>query len=124
MNLFDKKWKGKNGVYTVRWCELCDVASIRCLEKDCSGSTCNSGGCSMCKDDFEEFHTYTTHVYAYLTEEEKRIYEKTLRLKHFIMETIPTGMKRLDWKKLDSEEKLSGYDGWMFLPEIYGKKPT
>ena len=122
-DIFANLWNGEQGKHLVTWCGLCNTAIISCLEPDCHGSTCNAGGCDKCKKDFDEFNTYKTTVFEYLTDEEKSVYEKALRIQHFIMETIPTGMKELDWKKLDSEGKLSDYDRWMFLSEIYGKKP-
>ena len=118
-----KKWQGKNGHYVVKWCDLCDTATISCLEKNCHGSSCNVMGCSKCREDFDEFNKAKTCIWEYLTLEERDIYDKCRQLKKHIIETIKTGDKEIDWKKLDDEGHLSDYDRWMFLPEIYGKKP-
>lgn len=122
--LFDKTWQGKQGLYTVIWCDLCNAATIGCLETDCHGSTCNGGGCDKCKEDHAEFATYKTNVYHYLTKEEREVYDKALSIQQFIMNTVPEGMKELDWKKLDDAGCLSDYDRWNFMPDVYGKRPV
>ncbi len=116
--IFGTKWKNK---YIIKWCDLCDCAVISCIEDNCRGSSCNGTGCSKCRDDFDEFNKSKTSVFEYLTLEERDTYIKCNQLKKHIMETLADGDKEIDWKKLDKEGKLSGYDCLIFLPEIYGK---
>ena len=107
------KWKDK---YQVRWCDLCNCAYIHC--EHCRGSTCNGHGCEKCKQDGIEFSKYFRSVECYLTPEEAKIYDKCLRLKKFILKTIPQGDKQIDWKKLKEAGELSQNDEEMFRDEI------
>ena len=117
--LCNGKWKAKSGrEYVINWCYLCDCAGFSCLEKDCHGSTCNCGGCDICGPDQDEFREYKTSIYNYLTDEEMKVYEKCLRIKKHILETIPEGMKEIDFKFLDKEGKLSQNERVMFEKEL------
>lgn len=118
MNI-NEQWISSNGnKYSVGWCDLCDCAFIACFELNCHGSTCNAGGCDKCKDDFDEFNTYKTQVENYLTDEEKTIYNKCLRIKDFILSTIPRGDKQIDFKKLQQNGRLSKSDEKVFTKEL------
>lgn len=101
---FAKKWKDK---YPITWCELCETAIIICTH--CHNSSCNGGGCDICINDpdAKEFNECKTHVWDYLTEEEKLIYEKGLRIKRHIIDTISRGEKSINWKKLQEDGELS-----------------
>ena len=110
--IFNAKWKKK---YTVSWCMICDCAYITCPNSKCLGTSCNGAGCKECNNDFDEFLTYNIRVENYLTDKEKNIYHKCLRVKKHILETIPLGIKKIDWKKLNKQKKLSDIERKMFL---------
>jgi len=110
--IFAEKWKNK---YVITWCSLCDSACIACLNPKCLGTSCNGAGCKKCNNDFNEFHSYNIRVENYLTDKEKNIYHKCLRIKKHILETIPLGIKKIDWKKLNKQKKLSDIERKMFL---------
>lgn len=116
--IFNERWKEK---YLITWCYLCENAIIGC--EDCHGTTCNGGSCEKCRDDFAEFGLNKTAVHQYLTEEEKRIYQKCLRIKHFILDTLRVGEPEINWERLSKERRLSQFDQELFLPENsnYGK---
>ena len=108
LNLMSPKYKER---YEISWCELCHVAIITCPK--CKNSSCNGGGCKECLDDFDEFSKKHIRVAYYLSAEEKKIYEKCLRLKHFILETIGEN-DCINFKELEKKGKLSKYDEKMF----------
>ena len=56
---------------------------------------------------------FKTIPFYYLSAEEKKIYEKCLRLKHFILETIGEN-DCINFKELEKKGKLSKYDEKMF----------
>src|SRR6266498_2190781 len=99
-----KKWKNR---YIVKWCELCDRASILC--PDCKNISCNGGSCEKCKEDFIEFTSLKHSIENYLTYEEIKTYLKCLALKKYIVKTLRNGDKEIDWNKLDKEGELSEY---------------
>ena len=107
------KWLGK---YTVGWCDLCGCAYIRCPK--CENISCNGGGCEECIVDDKKFSLYETRVESYLTEEERKIYDKVERLKKFIIESIRRGDLKIDFKALQKEGKLSPNDEEMFAREL------
>jgi hypothetical protein len=106
----DSKWKNK---YPVEWCSLCDTAIIGCAV--CAGTTCNGHSCEFCNQDFDEFCDCKRRVSDYLTEDETAIYQKSLRIKKFILETLRDGDKEIDWNKLNENGELSQNDQNMFL---------
>jgi hypothetical protein len=108
-----KMWKDK---YELSWCDLCDVAVITCPE--CKNSSCNSGSCDKCKEDMKEFSSYKCKVQNYLSEDEIKVYEKSLRIKRHILNTIPLGIKEIDWKKLQSDGELSEWEESLFSKEL------
>jgi hypothetical protein len=115
--IFNDKWRAKSGrEYNVVWCELCDCAIISC--KTCSGSTCNAHCCDKCSDDFDEFNRYQTSILYYINDEEKKTYEKCLRIKHFIRETIIEGKKEINFKELQKNRRLSWNDEVIFSKEL------
>jgi hypothetical protein len=111
----EKKWKDK---YFVEWCDLCDIAIIICPEPGCGGSSCNGHSCEKCDKDITEFNSYKTKVQDYLSKDEIRIYEKCLRIKRHILETLANGEKEINWKKLQSEGQLSGWEEGLFKEEL------
>ena len=104
---FLDKWKDK---YPITWCDLCDTAIIICPE--CHNSSCNGGGCNKCINDpdAKEFSECKTHIWNYLTEDEKIIHEKGLRIKKHILETLSRGEKHIDWKLLRERGELSQHE--------------
>jgi hypothetical protein len=118
------KWKGTNGYYAVKWCDLCDTATISCLEEKCNGSSCNGTGCIKCRPDFSKFNESKTCVKEYLTVEEQGLYDKFVQLKRHIIDSLLRGEKEIDWQKLDKEGRLSEYDCHLFLSETYGENPS
>jgi tRNA U54 and U55 pseudouridine synthase Pus10 len=110
-----KKWKDK---YFVEWCDLCDTAIIICLDPNCGGSSCNGHSCEKCHDDITEFDLCKTKVQDYLSKDEIRIYEKSLRIKKHILETLAKGEKEINWKKLQSNGELSAWEEQLFKEEL------
>jgi hypothetical protein len=74
--------------------------------------------CDKCKDDQKEFNTYKTCIESYLTEDEIKTYDKCLRIKKFILETIPHGIKEINWKELKEQGELSRHDEEIFAKEL------
>lgn len=109
----EKKWKDK---YFVEWCDLCDTAIIVC--KDCKNSSCNGGGCNSCINDFNEFNSCKTKIHEYLSDEEIQIYEKCLRLKKHIIESLNCGEKEINWKQRLADGKFSKNEEEMFKKEL------
>lgn len=105
------KWKGK---YVVSWCHLCNTASISHHGCPGHGSSCNAGGCPDCIEDFKEFNKLKTTVEDYITEEEAKTWEKCLRLRKHIVESLQRGEKQLYWEKLAKEGHLSQNERQMF----------
>jgi len=104
---FVEKWRGK---YTVTWCHDCEVAIIICPH--CYNSSCNGCGCEICVNDpdAKEFMECKTQVQCYLNETDKLIYEKALRIKRHILETLAKGEKQIDWKKCQEDGQLSEWE--------------
>ncbi len=118
-DIFGNKWKAKSGKeYVITWCDLCDCVSFWCREKDCHGSTCNGGGCNICGPDQNEFDEYKRHIRNYISKEELKIYEKCLRIRKFMLETITKGEKQIDFKKLKKDGCLSRIDEEYFSKEL------
>jgi hypothetical protein len=108
--IFGKVWKEK---YPIGWCHLCDVGIITC--PNCKNSTCNGGGCELCRNDFKEFHDTTKpQVEHYLTPDEVKIYHKGVRIRSLIQTSLSLGYNHMDLKKLDEREELSQNDHEMF----------
>lgn len=103
------KWKEK---YTLSWCDHCATAIIVC--PDCKNSSCNGGGCDKCHTDFEDFMKCKITVCAYLTDEEQEVYWKSLRIKHFVQESLAAGQTEINWKQLEEAGKLSRKDAGIF----------
>lgn len=102
-------WKEK---YQIEWCELCNTAIITC--PDCNNSSCSGSGCEKCHNVFSEFNKISKNVGFYLSMEENKIYEKCLRLKSLIRDSLGRGEKKLDFNKLKEEGRLSENDLWLF----------
>jgi hypothetical protein len=113
----DVLWKN---TYQISWCELCNSAVITCPH--CKLSSCSGGGCDKCSDDFHEFNMGWTAVWEYLTHSEEIIYEKIFRLKHFILESLKLGDKKINFEKLISLGKLSSHDKILFSKDIEDEK--
>lgn len=111
--ILGEKWKGK---YILDWCYECDTARITCLE--CKNGSCSGGGCDKCINDFDEFHKSKTCVESYLTEEERRIYDKCLRIRKLILTSLRIGDSKIDWKKLQKDGELSSNDEKVFKEEL------
>jgi hypothetical protein len=103
-------WKG---IYELGWCEICSTAVITC--GICGNSSCGSGGCNHCRRDFDQFNLQKTSVQEYLSPEESLVFEKSLRIKKHILETLGPGEEQIDWLKLAKEGRLSDEDSKMFL---------
>ena len=110
-------WKEK---YEIRWCHMCGVALIEC--EKCEGTTCNSGSCEECQQDFEEFAQNKITVEEYLTPEEQKIYRKGLRIQLLILETLGQGFSQINWKQLQEDGQLSKNDEVMFAKELKDQK--
>jgi hypothetical protein len=108
-------WKEK---YRISWCHLCKTAVIACPA--CKNISCNGGGCDECSETFHEFATIKTGVGEYLTEEEYKIYDKSLRIQRFILETLAQGQKEINWKKLWEDGQMSQHDKELFSKELKG----
>ena len=98
--------------------DLCDTAIIICPH--CHNGSCNGGGCDICINDSDakEFNECKTQVQNYLTEEERLVYQKALRIKHHILGTLSNGEKSIDWKKLKDEGQLSSWEINEVFPEF------
>jgi len=109
--IFFGKWKGK---YTVDWCDLCDTAIIICPH--CNNSSCNCGGCEICINDpdAKEFNECKTRVQDYMNEADRLAYERGLRIKKHILQTICKGEKSIDWEKLFQNGELNHYEALWF----------
>ena len=104
-------WKGK---YRVKWCSLCERATIGCLDKNCHGSSCNGGGCPRCHDDFTDFNKCKIHIEDYLTSDEIKILEKSRSLKRLILRSLKNGEPEINFEKMAKNEELSLHDIQMF----------
>lgn len=109
----ERTWKGD---YPLKWCDACHAAAIVCEE--CDIPSCSGGGCDQCQEAFQNFHQSTIVVEAYLTEEEIKIYQKALRIRHFMMESLQQGEMVIDWKRLQREGSLSRHDEEIFQKEL------
>ena len=74
----DKKWKN---IYPVFYCSTCHAWSISCPNPDCNGSSCNASGCKDCTASFADFRKSKNHIEDYLTEDEKKTFDKIFLLK-------------------------------------------
>jgi len=108
---FLEKWRGK---YPIVWCDLCDIAIIICPE--CHNGSCNGGGCDVCinDQDAKDFNECKVCVEEYLSEAERIIYKKSLRIKHHIMESLALGEKSIDWEKRFKDGKLNPEESLWF----------
>jgi hypothetical protein len=107
----NKKWKNK---YKVRWCDLCTTAILVCPA--CKNTTCNCGGCKECHDDFDEFNKNTKHrIESYLTDDEVKVYRKTIQIRKHILETLRENLNEIDWTELERNGKLSQIEMEMFI---------
>lgn len=116
MNGFEKPlWKDK---FEIFWCNDCGVAGLKC--PDCELTTCIPGGhCDTCLEVFVDFiNNVVGAVDPYLTKEEAEVYHKTNRLRDLILETLATGQRQIDWKKLHEAGRLSHNDEKVFTKEI------
>ena len=118
-DIFDCKWTAKSGnKYVVSFCDLCDVFTISCRIEECRATTCNAGGCDICKDDFNEFRSHISYIEYYLTEEERKTYEKFRWLKKYIKESLVLGETTINWKRMKENGELCGITEEMFKKEI------
>jgi hypothetical protein len=95
-------WHNK---YKISWCDQCDVATIQCPR--CKNSSCSGGGCEECKNDplaHEFFEKAKTHIEAYLTEDEKVVYEKARWIKKYIKTSLARNENEIDWNKIKDTE--------------------
>ena len=108
---FLEKWRGK---YPITWCDECDVAIIICPH--CHNSSCNGGGCDICinDQDAKDFMECNRKIQDYLNEADKLAYEKALRIKRHILDTLSDGEKTIDWEKKFKEGKLNEYETLWF----------
>jgi hypothetical protein len=106
-------WKEK---YKISWCDHCEVAVIVCPE--CANTTCNGGGCDACHDVFVEFNKGKVGVESYLTSEEAKVYRKTLRIQHFILESLARGQAVVDFQALNHAGQMSHNDKELFQKEL------
>ena len=106
------KW----GRYDITYCELCDVIIIIC--PDCKNTTCNGMGCKKCYDDFKEFRRLKNQVEDYLSEEERKVLQKSRRLKRKIIECMEMGWKEVDFKKLKEKGHWCEMDDEWFKDEL------
>ena len=117
-DIFDShnKFKGQK----IWYCELCDTFSIGC-PKNCTGSSCNGGGCPSCLELIKKFNQLKTSPQDYLTAEEQKVIYKFRQLKKFIPESIERGEKEINWQYLYENGKLSGYDEEVFAEFLKDK---
>jgi hypothetical protein len=75
--------------------------------------------CNECKNDYGEWYANVKHsVCDYLTEEEIKIYQKCNQLKKLIVESLGTGDKEINWKKMQKDGQLSGWDEDVFADKL------
>jgi len=109
----NRTWKGD---YPLRWCDLCNAAIIVC--ETCDKSSCCGGSCDQCHEAFQNFNQSQILVESYLTDEETKIYQKALRIKHFMLESLEQGELKINWKRLHHEGKFSPNDEIIFGPQL------
>ena len=109
-----KKWKDR---YKVNYCNLCDTWTLVC--PDCKNASCNGGGCEKCIADFIDFCDNTKHsVPRYLTEDDKKTYEKFWFIKKYIGECLEEGFTEINWKWLLEKGHLCRAAEELFAREI------
>lgn len=108
-------WKGK---YSLWWCELCDTFSIGCTNPKCHGSSCNAGGCPECIPVHEDFHEAKTHIWQYLSEDERKTYEKIQWLKKYMKESLSLSEYEINWKRMKQQGHLCEASQEIFAKEI------
>lgn len=117
--IFGEMWKSSTGQeYVMHYCDLCECFSIKCNDKKCHGSSCNAGGCDKCGAAFDEFHKCNIHIQDYLNEEEKKTFQKINRIKKHMKESLFSGDREIDWKKLKEEGKMSRWE----INEVFTKE--
>ncbi len=105
-----RRWKGK---YKITYCEMCDSASIVC--PICNSGSCSCGGCPECLEDMREYSaTCKDRVQNYLTEEEKKIFEKARRIKQHMMDSLRDGETKINFKERAATGKFSQTEREMF----------
>jgi hypothetical protein len=109
----ERTWKGD---YPLKWCDLCYAATIVC--EDCDLPSCSGGGCDQCQEAFQNFHQSNIVVEAYLTPEETQVYQKALRIKHFMLSSLERGEMTIDWKRLQRDGELSANDEIVFEAQL------
>ena len=110
-----KKWQGK---FPIFWCDLCDTYSIRCVDKECTGTSCNCHSCPKCSEAQDDFNKAKTHVVYYLKDEEMKVYEKIRFLKKYINESLKEGEYEINWKRMKQQGRLCMLSEAIFAPEI------
>ena len=106
-------WKSK---YKVKWCELCETAIVVC--PTCGNTSCNSGGCDSCNDDFDEFNKSKSCIEDYLNEDEMKAYYKARYLKDFILKSLGKGELEIDFKRMEKDGELSQLTREMFSDRL------
>ena len=110
----NNQWKNK---YEISYCNLCDCFIIACPV--CKNSSCNGSGCKECFDDFNEFsHEIKHRITDYLDESEKLVYQKTKQLKKFMLHSLGSDEKQIDFKKLAINGYMSQDDQDLFWREL------
>ena len=109
------KWLNQ---FKLWWCDLCDTFSIGCNNDQCHGSSCNTSGCSECTPIYEDFHKAKTHVWEYLSADERKIYDKIFWLKRYMKESLSAGEYEINWKRFKEQGEMSKNTSALFASEI------
>jgi len=64
------------------------------------------------------FNYGKVYVTSYLKPEEAVIYEKSVRIKGFILQSLAKGSDQIDWKQLQEAGALSRRDEELFAEEL------
>ncbi len=103
-------WKEK---YEVVWCGLCESAIICCPV--CNATSCNGTSCSVCHDDFSEFHkSVSCCAEDYCSQEEMDAYNKVRRIQSLIVSSIEMGYDKINWEHMEEQGRLCENDREIF----------
>lgn len=108
-SFFNRKWRNK---YPIGWCHHCNRAIIECPA--CHNTSCNGGGCNECHDDFSEFFPIFTCAEHYLDDNETKAYQKGLRLRRIIQDSLALEHPSINWRQMKRDGLLSQNDEEMF----------
>jgi hypothetical protein len=105
-NIFNNRWKNK---YEMRWCNYHECYCLICSV--CKNTTCNGVGCEECKYDFNQFNLSVYHtIWKYLSDDEKRVYDKIITIKRLMKESLDKGNEKMDFNEMFKEGELSEHD--------------